>query len=220
MNQSSANPNKNIVHVHVTIRGTRPLWQHGFGPDALPIKPQEKSGVAGNNPEEWRKTCMIDEQGRPYVHDTYLFATIRDGGRYIKSGRSNLVRPIAATLQVLDDPIIITNRSWPGYEDGSQSVPFDPNQVDPPPMNLTAPLYLDVRGVRNPSTRSRNIRYRIALTKGWEMSFAIQFDKSIISREQMHSVLIQAGELVGVGSGRAIGKGRFTVVDFVEVTSI
>ena len=78
---------------------------------------------------------------------------------------------------------------------------------------------MDIRGVRNPTTRNRNIRYRVAVSPGWEMSFTIQFDKSIISREQMHSVIIQAGELVGIGSGRAIGKGRFEVVDFVEVAA-
>lgn len=182
MIHSMSNPNGNIVHTQVVIRGTRPLWQHKFGPDALPLHPGEKSGVAGNDPEEWRKTCMIDSQGRPYVRDTYLFATIRDGGRYIKSGRSNLIRPIAATLQVLDDPIIITNRYWPGYENDDLEDEFDPIEADPPEDNPEANLYMDIRGVRNPSTRNRNIRYRVALSTGWEMSFAIQFDKSIVSR--------------------------------------
>lgn len=219
MSQSDNNPNKNIVRAHVSLQGTRPLWQHRFGPDALPIQPQEKSGVAGNDPEEWRKTCMINAQGCPYVHDTYLFATIRDGGRYIKQGRSNLVRAIAATLQILDDTVIVTNRFWPGYENGDNKTPFDPTLANSPPNNHESPLYLDIRGVRNPSTRNRNIRYRVALSPGWEMSFNIQFDKSIVSREQMHSAIIQAGELVGLGSGRAIGKGRFQVLDFTTTTA-
>ena len=131
-----------------------------------------------------------------------------------------MIRPLAATLQVLDDPIIITNRFWPGYEDGSYETDFDPAQADPPEDDHEADIYMDIRGVRNPSTRNRNIRYRVALSTGWEMRFVIQFDKSIISREQMHSIIIQAGELVGIGSGRAIGKGRFKVMDFVEVESI
>lgn len=219
MLQSDNYPSKNIVRAHVSIQGTRPLWQHRFGSDALPIEPQEKSGVAGNNPEEWRKTCMIDAQGRPFVYDTYLFATIRDGGRYIKQGRSNLVRAIAATLQILEDAIIVTNRFWPEYENGDNKTPFDPNLANSPPDNPDAPLYLDIRGVRNPSTRNRNIRYRVALSTGWEISFNIQFDKSIVSREQMHSAIIQAGELVGLGSGRAIGKGRFQVLDFTVATA-
>ena len=217
MIQSMSNPNGNIVHAQVVIRGTRPLWQHKFGPDALPLYPEEKSGVAGNDPEEWRKTCMIDSKGRPYVHDTYLFATIRDGGRYIKKGRSNMVSPLAATLQVLDDPIIITNRFWPGYEDGSYETDFNPTQAAPPENYPEADIYMDIRGVRNPTTRNRNIRYRVALSTGWVMRFVIQFDKSIVSRELMHSAIIQAGDLVGIGSGRAIGKGRFEVLAFTEM---
>ena len=219
MTQLADSINSNIVQAKVHIRGTRTLWQHKFGPEALPLTPKEKTGVAGNDPEEWRKTCMIDSQGRPFVYDTYLFATIRDGGRYIKKGRSNVVGIVAATLQILDDPIIITNRFWPGYEKGKNKTPFDPDQAELPSVDHTTPLYLDIRGVRNPTTRNRNIRYRVAVSPGWEMSFTIQFDKSIVSREQMHSVIIQAGELVGIGSGRAIGKGRFEVVDFVEVAA-
>ena len=220
MTQSADSINSNTVQAKVHIRGTRALWQHRFGPEALPLTPREKTGVAGNDPEEWRRTCMIDSQGRPYVNDTYLFATIRDGGRYLKKGRSNMVGSVAATLQIIDDPILITNRFWPGYEKGKKKAPFDPNKADPPSVDPTEPLHLDVRGVRNPTTRSRNVRYRVALSTGWEMSFVIQFDKSIISREQMHSIIIQAGELVGIGSGRAIGKGRFEVVDFVEVETV
>ncbi len=215
MTQSSPN----LVRVQVTIRGTRPLWQHKFGPDALPIQPRERTGVAGNDPEEWRMTCMVDAQGRPFVHDTYLFAAIRDGGRYLKRGRGNLVAAIAATLQLLEDPILVTNRFWPGYENSPADTPFNPAQAALPPTDPTAPLYLEVRGVRNPSTRNRNIRYRIALAAGWEMTFTMQFDKSIVSREQMHSALIQTGELVGIGSGRAIGMGRFAVVAFTELAA-
>jgi hypothetical protein len=217
MIQTLAIPTGNIVYVEVKIRGTRPLWQHRFGPEALPIHPREKNGVAGNDPEEWRMTCMIDAQGRPYVHDTYLFATIRDGGRYIKRGRGNLVSLIAATLQVIDEIILVSNRFWPGYENGNAMTPFDPQKAEPPPTDPALPLYLDIRGVRNPSTRNRNIRYRIALSPGWEMQFTIRFDKSIVSREQMHSVLIQAGDLTGIGSGRAVGKGRFEVMAFREL---
>lgn len=220
MKQPAGSMNNNIVQVQVDIRGTRPLWQHKFGPWALPLGPQEKSGVAGNDPEEWRKTCMIDPQGRPYVNDTYLFATIRDGGRYIKVGRGNFMKPIAATLQVMDDPVFVTNCFWPGYEKGAKAAPFDAARADPPAEDTRAPLYLDVRGVRNPTTHNQNIRYRVALGVGWEMSFAIQFDKSIVSREQMHSAIIQAGDLVGIGSGRAIGKGRFEVLQFRELEAV
>lgn len=208
----------NLTIVTVTIRGTRPLWQHQFGPDALPLTPREKTGVAGNDPDEWRRTCMIDRNGRPYLHSTYLFAVVRGGGRYIKKGRSNIMTSIAATLQIMEDPIFIHNRFWPGYETINKR-DFNPKTAVAPPQDPTQPLYLDVRGVRNPSTKARNIRYRIALAPGWETTFTIQFDRSIVSRTQMHSAIIQAGELVGIGNGRTIGMGRFEVITFTQLTT-
>lgn len=208
---------QNIVYFGVGIEGTRPLLQHKFGPDALPLKPREKSGVAGNDPEEWRRTTMVNKEGRFYLQNTYLFAAIREGGRYIKLGRRNLMLPIAATLQIVEDPVYITNYYWPGYGPDSEAPPLDLRTVDPLPTDSTKVAYIDVRGVRNPTTRNRNIRYRTALNSGWQVHFTIKFDKSIVSREQIHSALWHAGELVGVGNGRAIGMGRFKIIDFTEL---
>lgn len=205
--------NNNIVQTAVRIIGTRPLWQHQFGPDALPLQPREKTGVAGNDPEEWRKTCLVTPNGRLFVRGSYLFAAIREGGRYIKSGRRTLMLAIAATLQVLDEPIYL-NRTWP---DVTEMNPFDPATAVPPTTDPAAPVYLDIRGVRNPSTRARNIRYRVACAPGWELQFTIQYDRSIVSREQMHSALWHAGKLVGIGNGRSIGMGRFDVAAFEMV---
>lgn len=77
----------------------------------------------------------------------------------------------------------------------------------------TLPVYLDVRSVKKPSTKARNIRYRVAISNGWKANFSITWDKSLINREQMHAVLIHAGTLVGLGDGRSIGFGRFEVED-------
>ena len=219
--------NKNIVHAHVRLRGIRPLLQHKFGPDALPLTPREKAGVAGNNPEEWRRTCMVDAHGRLYIDSTYLFAAVREGGRYIKSGRRTMLAAVAATLQVLDDPIFIVNRMWPGYDtnwstdaQNKPHEPFDPQTAIEPPQDSNQPVYLDIRGVKNPSTRARNVRYRVACAPGWEIVFTVAFDKSIVSREQMQSALWHAGKLIGIGNGRSIGMGRFDVVSFEPVTDV
>jgi CRISPR/Cas system endoribonuclease Cas6 (RAMP superfamily) len=58
----------------------------------------------------------------------------------------------------------------------------------------------------------RNVRYRIVASPGWECSFTLEFDKTVVSREQMGAVLLDAGKLVGIGNGRKIGMGRFEVV--------
>ena len=53
----------NLISAKVQIVGMRPLIQHRFGADSMPLEKQERTGVAGNDPQEWRKTCMISQDG-------------------------------------------------------------------------------------------------------------------------------------------------------------
>jgi hypothetical protein len=105
---------------------------------------------------------------------------------------------VGATLQVIDDKVLIKDRFLP----------------DPITEDSDAPVYLDITSVRNPATKARNVRYRVAASKGWELDFNIMFDRSIVSRAEMESVCRDAGALVGLADGRSIGFGRFEVVDF------
>lgn len=203
----------NIVQVKVTIKGTRPLFFHKFGPDALPLEKQEKTGVAGNVPDEWRKTVMVTKLGQLFLEPTYAFATIRGGAKYVTKGRGSIQTSVVATLQVMDNRILI-DRWFPGFPNGTD---FNVQAVEAPSQDSECPVYLDVRGVVNPSTKGRNVRYRIAAAPGWTCFFTILFDKTIVSRAEMESVLINAGKLVGIGNARAIGMGRFELVSFEEI---
>ena len=44
-----------IICANVKISGTRPLLFNRFTEEAIPITKQEKWGVPGNNPQEWKK---------------------------------------------------------------------------------------------------------------------------------------------------------------------
>jgi hypothetical protein len=187
----------NMVSAKVTIRGTRPMLWHHFGPEALPLEKQEKKGVAGNDPTEWRRTHLATSDGQLYIEPTYIFACARDGARHTKRGRGSIMTMVAATLQVVDSQILL-DRYVP------EELSTDPEQA----------VYLDIRGVRNPSTRARNVRYRVAASPGWGATFHIVWDKTVVSRDEMHSVFIDAGKLCGIGNGRGIGFGRFEVEDF------
>lgn len=200
----------NIVNAKVKIIGTRPLFFHKFGPDAMPLEKQERTGVAGNDPEEWRKTVSVTKKGQLFVDPSYVFATMRDGSRYTKKGRGSIQSQVAATLQVVDDKVMI-DRFWPGYPNGHD---FDVLKADPPKEDSEEPVYMDIRGVRNPTTKARNVRYRVCCSKGWGCEFSIMWDKTIVNRTQMEAVLIDAGKLCGIGNGRAIGMGRFDIVSF------
>lgn len=184
----------NIVRMAVTIRGTRPLLWHAFGPDAIPLEKQERTGVAGNDPEEWKKTVLVTKEGQLFIEPTYVFGCLRDAARYTRQGKGSIQTKVAATLQI-DDTRILLDRWMP------EDLTRDDEQ----------PVYLDVRSVRNPSTKARNVRYRVAASAGWVMTFTLLFDKTIVSRPEMQAVLNDAGTLCGIGDGRSVGFGRFAV---------
>jgi hypothetical protein len=167
-------------------RGTRPLlWNH-FGPDTIPLEKQEKSGVAGNDPDEWRKTVLfVPESRQLYTLPIAIFSCIREGAKFTKKGRASLMADMGATLQVFDDRVLV-DRYLP-----AEPIPTDQNE----------PVYLDVQSVRNPATKARNVRRRIAASPGWTMTCIVVWDKTIIDRNQMRAVLDDAGKLVGLGDG-------------------
>ena len=186
----------NFVTACIEIEGIRPLLWHAFTNEAIPLQKQERTGVAGNDPEEWKRTVLITGQRQLYLPASYIFGMLRDGAKHTKKGRGSLQPLLVATLQVLDDPILINDR-------------FLPETPIPDP---TQSVYLDVRPVRNPTTKGRNIRYRVAAAPGWQARFNIGWDVTIVSQEQMKAVLIDAGRLCGLGNGRGgLGYGRFEV---------
>jgi hypothetical protein len=201
----------NISQAVVSVVGVRPLLWHHFGPDALPLeKRKEKTGVAGNDPEEWRKTVLVTKEGQLYLEPAYIFATIRDGSKYTKKGKGSIQTVMSATLQVVDDRVLM-NRHFPNFPNGHD---FNVATAEPPPRDTDAPVYMDVRSVKNPSTKGRNVRYWVAASAGWSATFTIMWDKTIVSRGEMEAVLKDAGQLVGLADGRSIGFGRFEVESF------
>jgi hypothetical protein len=197
----------NILTAAVAIKGTRALLWHSFGTDAIPLEKRERTGVAGNDPEEWRKTVLVTNEGQLYLDPTYIFGTIRDGARNVKKGRGSIQPAVASTLQVADD-IVLVDRFFPTYPNGH---PFDVKMAEPPPNDPKAPVFLDVRSAKNPATKARNVRYRVAASAGWTAMFHIQWDKTVVSRGEMEQAIRDAGMFAGLGDGRAIGFGRFSV---------
>lgn len=188
----------NIVKATVKITGVRPLLWHHFGPDALPLEKQERTGVAGHDPQEWRKTVLMTKERQLYVLPTYVFGCLRDAAKYTKKGKGSIQSAVSATLQVTDD-IILVDRFVP---------------EEPIPTEHTEPVFMHICSVRNPSTKARNVRYRIAASKGWQLEFNLLWDKTIVSRAEMEAVCRDAGVLVGIADGRSVGFGRFAITSF------
>lgn len=202
----------NIIQASVTVKGARPLLWHHFTPEAMTSSNQRKErvGSAGNDPEEWRRTVLVTKQGQLYLEPSYVFATMRDAARYTKRGRGSIQSALAATLQVVD-PAVLVDRFFPGFPNGHD---FDISVTPHPGISPDQPVYLDVRSVRNPTTKGRNVRYRVAASPQWQTSFTLLWDKTVISRDEMEAVVRDAGQLVGLADGRSIGFGRFSLESF------
>lgn len=186
----------NILNANVSIKGTRPILWNSFNVELLDGK-TKKGGVKGNNPNEWQKTVLTTKNKQLYLLPESIFSCIREGGKYTKNGRSTMQGFVTATLQVTDN-IILTDK-------------FLSSELT---TDFTKNVYLDVRSVKNPTTRARNMRYRVAAKAGWKINFCIAWDNTLISQDLMKSIIIDSGNYCGLGDGRNIGMGRFKVESF------
>jgi hypothetical protein len=187
-----------LLTSEVKIQGTKPLlWNH-FGPESIPLVKLEKSGVAGNDPTEWKKSVLVTPENQLYLLPAYIFGAIRDGAKFTKRGRGSIQSSVTATLQIVDE-IVLTDR-------------FLPADIENRVNLINEDIYLDVRTVKNPATKGRNVRYRVAASPGWNISFTILWEGSIVSRNEINAAIIDSGRLIGLGDGRAIGFGRYELV--------
>lgn len=200
----------NIIKARVEIKGKRPLLQHQWTEDSIRLADEqiEKTGAAGKDPEEWKRTCMVSEKGQLYVRGEYISSMLVDAAYHTKKGKGSVQKTVSATLQVSEDYVMLDRfmpkKAWPLEPSGQCSVSRNPEDL----------VYIDVSGVVNPATGKRNVRYRLACSPGWKIGFTILWDKTLINRAQMEAIARDAGVLIGLGDGRQIGKGRFDVTKF------
>lgn len=190
----------NQAQAQVLIRGTRPLlWNH-LHPSESFGKRRERGGTAGNDPTEWQRNVLITEDRQLYLLPTHIFGCFRDAAKYTKRGKGSLMSPMASTLQVLERRVLI-----------NRHLPEEPIKTS---EDIDQDVYILMSVVKNVATRGHNIRYRVAVAPGWQCSFTLQWDKTIVSRQEMEAVAIDAGRLTGLADGRSIGYGRFEVIEF------
>jgi hypothetical protein len=204
----------NIVTAKVEIVGIRSLFFHKFDEETIPMEKQELTGVAGRDPWSWARTTPIMPDGQLYLTPSHVFGSIRDGARHIKAKRGSLQPLVIATVQVVDE-IILVDRFLPA--EAAEFVLSNGKIGDPVEVltrQITAPVYLDVRKGKNPSTKGALVLYRVAASPGWQLSCSLTWDKTVIATAQMAAILRDAGNLEGVGNGRKIGMGRYRVASF------
>jgi hypothetical protein len=194
-----------LIQAELHIRGIRPLLINRFRTESILAElkgRKRRSGVAGGDPDEWKETFLMTTQRQLYLEPTCLFGCLRDGAAFIRRGKGSLQPLLVATLQICDERILL-NCYVPERLD---EIPFGPVQG--------AALYIDVRSVKNPGTKARNVRSRLTLAAGWEAKARICWDESMLSRQEKEAIARDAGMFAGIGDGRRLGFGRFELVVF------
>lgn len=193
----------NLLHTTVSIEGTRPLLFNHLQPSPEFGQRKERAGSAGNDPTEWQRSVLAEEKSRQlYLLPSYIFGCLRDAGRFTKRNRGNLVSAIASTLTIPDRRILL-DRYLP-----DQPAYYSEESEEPVYVFMSITGGMSKKG-------AKNVRYRVAVAKGWQCQFHLCWDKTIVSRGELEAVTIDAGKLVGLGDGRSIGYGRFEVNKFV-----
>lgn len=124
-----------MTTVILAIEGTRPLLFHTFSPDTLPFAKQKCKGMAGNDPSEWQRTVLMTADRQVHVPGTYFFSCLRNAAVYLKRSRSNLQKPVASTLQIID----------PIYPIPDQFIPEEPQYIRQGQcFDALPPVYVDV----------------------------------------------------------------------------
>lgn len=188
---------------HVKIKGIKPFLYHKFNIESLTNSSKPKEGTTGNNFNEW-KTSFFSNGENLYMPSAYMFAALKNGSTNTKAGRGTIQKTFISAITLLEEKIYFNRKIWNKWEDLEwEDVPTDSSQ----------PIYVDVRMVSNPNTKGKNVRYRLAMSAGWECSFSFEFDDSLISQAQVKKVCEDTGKLQGIADGRTLGYGRFEVVE-------
>ena len=184
----------------VTIKGVRHIIFHAFREEVLTETKKAKTGTTGNNPEEWKSTVQMDENRNLFLTPLNLFGHLRDSAKFTKLGRGTFKDKVAATIMFPDRNFYLKDCIVP--------------EDDKLERDESKKVFLHVCSVKNPATKGRNMRYRIAASKGWELEFEVIWDESIVSKEVMKGIIEDGGVLVGLMDGRQIGFGRYDLGSF------
>lgn len=190
--------------VFVKIIGVKSFLFHKFNIEVLQQLSKVKTGSAGNDPEEW-KTSFFHNDGKLYIPSSYINSALKNGSVNTKAGRGTLQKSWISAVQVEEEMIYFNREIFPNWEETT---------IEEAPKDSTNPVYVDIRMVANPNTKGRNVRYRLALSPGWELNFHLIIDDEILSMAQVKKVIQDTGKLQGIADGRTLGYGRFELDEF------
>jgi len=189
--------------IEFKITGKTAFMFNKFNVENVSNKSKIKSGSAGNDPDEWKAKTICDGK-KLYIPGYYVFSCLGEGGAYVKEGRGSIKKKLMGCL-LINTPKFYLDRELPKE--------MEELEVDDISKDSSQPIYLDIRAVKNPMTKGKNVRYRLALCPGWSTTVLAEWDDTIISRDALRQSIEAAGKFVGIGDARVLGYGRFQCED-------
>jgi hypothetical protein len=186
--------------IEVEIRGNTPLLIHKFTEQAEQGKATRRVMVDSMNPrDEATKNAYIAQDGTYYFNAFSIPATMANAGvnHKMRGSRKTLKFIVPSAVRVDTDTITILG------DDGKPAANFE----------------VDGRPVTIPATKGRVMRYRPRFDK-WGAKFRLILNDQMLSSEDAHRLLNEAGESMGIGDFRFEKRGpfgTFRVTSFREI---
>lgn len=175
--------------VAVEITGTAPLLQHRFGEDTEHAKASRKILVSSKDPrEEATKVAYIAKDGTYYFNALAIPSAMSNAGasHKMRGSRKTLRFIVPSAVSVAVDGITICNGN------GGPAKSFE----------------VDSRPVTIPATKGRIMRHRPRFDN-WSAKFDLRINDDLISVEDCHMLLQEAGTSFGIGDFRPECSGPF-----------
>lgn len=174
--------------IDVEIRGTSPLLIHRFSEDSEQAKSTRRIQVKDRNPrEEATKAAYIAKDGTYYFSAFSIPGCMGNAGsnHKMRGSRKTLRFIVPSAVRVTTEAITILNGNGPAKD-----------------------FEVDARPVTIPATKGRVMRYRPRFDQ-WSAKFSLLLDDNLLSIEDAHGLLNEAGQTIGIGDFRPEKRGPF-----------
>jgi hypothetical protein len=190
----------NVKTLSVEIRGITPLLIHRFQESAEQASTTRATMVTPKDPrEEATKAAYIAADGTYYFSAFAITGAMGNAGANHKTrgSRKTLRFVVPSAVRVTSDTVTILNGEGPAKS-----------------------FEVDARPVTIPATKGRIMRYRPRFDT-WGARFHLTVNDALLTIENAHQLLNEAGQSIGIGDFRPEKRGpfgTFRVTRFDEVT--
>jgi hypothetical protein len=168
--------------MNITIKGTNAMLLHKYTVSTI----SGGKGIKGPKEDystEWRKTTYLNSEGQVIMPWQNIMASIYDGCKGEKDGKTFLTRVVNTSLEVITlEPLVL---------------------IDNKPITLDLIEKNDWIYVCGAVISGRRVdRSRTMLPAGWTITFDISLKDKFFNEEMVKEIINKAGKKAGLGDWR------------------